>query len=132
MKRLIVGVVAVLLALSALAGGVLAGDTAPAAKPRPAANLTDQEKATLTELQNQMFALREKMIDRWVEFKLISPERAQLMKDRLALMKKNAAQYGFGPGAGFGFGRRGGFGGGRRGYGMMGGFGPAGYCGNGF
>lgn len=125
MKRLLVGVLLAGLLTGAVGVAVLAAEN-PATVPVAGwawQNLTDKQKADLTELRNQMFAVREKMIDRYVEYKWITPEQAQLQKDRLALQKKYAAQYGFGPGAGCGF--QGGFGG-RRGWGagVRGGFGP--------
>ena len=126
MKRLIVGGLLALLVFGVV-GGALAA-TAPVAPPywTPWANLNDKQKKDLTDLHNQMLALRERMIDKYLEYKWITPEQAQLMKDRIALQKKYAEQYGYGFGMGFGgygCGMRGGRGG--RGPGMMrGGFGP--------
>lgn len=123
-KLVIVGLVASLAV--AVAGGAALAAAAPV--PAPWTNLTDKQKAELTELRNQMFAVREKMIDKYVEYKWITPEQAQYLKDRIALQKKYAGQFGAGfgkrggfPGCGFGSGRS--FRGGRGpGFGM--GFGP--------
>lgn len=126
MKKLVVGILAVVLAAGVIAGAVLAADAPIAPPARSAApawsNLTDQQKKDLTEIELQMLAVREKMIDKYLEYKWITPQQAQFMKDRIALQKKYAGQFGFG------LGRRNG----RRGpqmmngmgQGMMNGFGP--------
>ncbi|MGE5552863.1 MAG: DUF2680 domain-containing protein [Betaproteobacteria bacterium] len=126
MKKLISGGLLAVLLLGAIGGAAL---TAAARAPRPGlwaaaqAKLTDKQKSELAELQRQILSIREKMIDKYVEYKWITPEQAQYLKDRIALQKKYAGQVGFGGGFGCGmaggFGRRGG-----RGFGLRGGFGP--------
>lgn len=127
MKKLVAVSLAALLALG-IAGGVLAA-AAPAPAQAPWTTLTDKQKAELTELHKQMLTVREKMIDKYVEYKWITSQQAQYMKDQIALQKKYAGETGFGMGFGGGMrgfagrsgrgGMRGGFG-----HGMMGGYGP--------
>jgi hypothetical protein len=120
MKKLIAGGLLALL-LFGVAGAVLAAESTG---PAPWANLTDKQRSELAELQKQVLSVREKAIDKYLEYKWITAEQAQYLKDRLALQKKYAGQFGFG---GLGCGMRDGFGGrGGRGFGpgMRGGFGP--------
>ncbi|MDI6871448.1 MAG: DUF2680 domain-containing protein [Bacillota bacterium] len=126
MKKLIAGGLLALLLLGMIGGSALAADNTPTtAAPwtAPWANLTDKQKAELAELQKQMLSVREKLIDKYVEYKWITPQQGQYLKDRIALQKKYAGEFGWGPG----FGMRGGRGGrgfGARGFGagMMGGY----------
>lgn len=139
MRKFVVAVLVALLALGTFGGAALAA-AAPAPFQAPRTTLTDKQKAELTELRNQMLAVREKMIDKYVEYKWITPQQAEYMKDRIALQKKYAGQFGFRRGFGgrmWGFpgrggrgGMRGGFGGGMmggRGFCTMGGYGPWGF-----
>ncbi|MGE5507534.1 MAG: DUF2680 domain-containing protein [Chitinophagales bacterium] len=125
MKRLIVAGLLALLLIGAVGGAILAENqttaqtTAPAAaaaakaRPQP----TDKQKAELTDLHNQMLALREKMIDKYLEYRWITKEQANYLKDRIALQKKYAGQIGSLPGFG-GWPGRMGRRGGRRAFGM--------------
>lgn len=114
MKRLITAGLLALFLVGSIGGAILAAEnqaSTPTATARPA--LTEQQKTELTDLHNQMLAIREKMIDKYLAYGWITKEQANYQKDRIALQKKYAGE----------FGLRGGFGGpgqrlGTRGRGM--------------
>jgi len=128
MKTLAV-VLAVLMSVGIVAGLVAAADDAaapaqtqtqaqtPTTQTAPWANATDKQKAELQALADQMYALRIREIDKYLEYGWISKAQAEVMKERLDLQKKEAALNGGVPGlgglgGGCGMGRHGGRGGG--------------------
>lgn len=138
MKKLVIGGLLFLLVVGALAAFAFAENATTTPAPAPAKGQagtrpepTEKQKAELTELQNQMLAVREKLIDKYAEYGWISRDQANYAKERIQLSKKYAGTlgdrgYGRGSGAGAGCqgdaGMMGGRGGGRgmMGYGMMG------------
>ena len=115
--------------LLVLAVGLIVALVAPAAMAA-VAGLTDEQEAELAALYEMLLELRKQIIQKRVEFGILSPEQGQYMMDWTDEMWQHMQEYGYGPRWGYGRG----FGGGPMGFGggwhcPMGGYygyGPAG------
>ncbi|MGI6286326.1 hypothetical protein MHOCP_17740 [Moorella humiferrea] len=82
------------------------------------AAVSDQQKAEIESLYQQIIALRQQIIDKYVESGQLTKEQGDLIKQRIQAMEEYRAQNGFVPGPGFcgnGYGMMGGWGRGFRG-----------------
>lgn len=100
-----------------LAALLLLGALAPAAF----AAMTDQQKAEIDSLYQQISQLHQQIVDKYVAGGQLTREQGDLIKQRIQQMEEYRAANGFGPGWGPCLG----------GYGMMGGWGH-GFWGRGF
>ncbi|WP_025773083.1 YckD family protein [Neomoorella thermoacetica] len=89
--------------------------------PAAFAAMTDQQKADINALYQQIAQLRQQIIDKYVESGQLTKEQGDLMKQHIQQMEKYREKNGIGPGFGPGF-----CGGHGAGYGMMGGWGIGG------
>ena len=97
-----------------LAAILMLGVLAPAAF----AAITDQQRADINALYQQIAQLRQQIVDKYVESGQLTKEQGDLMKQRIQEMEKYQEENSFSPGFGPGF-----CGGPGSGYGMMGGWG---------
>lgn len=78
-----------------------------APKMKQEINLTDAQKKELKQLSGEMFELKKKMIQKYMEFGIITKEQGELRLKKLDEMKKKMEENGFTPGYGKGFGGHG-------------------------
>lgn len=87
------------LALVAVIGGIVYAQTGEDRIPWSARfELTEEQSAELNEIREEMQDLRERMVDKMVEFGVISAERAQWIKEGWRLQQEEWGE--FGPGYG--------------------------------
>jgi ABC-type transporter MlaC component len=80
--------------------------TAPPAASGQQITLTDAQKAELKSLYNQKFEIQKKIIQKYVDFGVITKEMADKRLKRMDEMKKKIEESGFIPRHGKGFGEQ--------------------------
>lgn len=87
------------LALLAIIGGIVYAQNSQDTFSLPVQfEFTEEQKAELNSIWEQMQNLRTQMIDKMVEFGAISPDRAQWMKDGWRLQQEERGELGVGHG----------------------------------
>jgi len=92
--------------LLVVAVGLIVALVTPAALA--AMSLTDEQEVELAALYERLLELRKQIIQKWVEFGMMSPEQGQYMLDRTDEMWQYMQEYGYGPRGGYGRGFGGG------------------------
>lgn len=114
MKTKVYSVIAAVLLIAAISipAAFAAQDSSIA--PSPASpgvekqiNLTDAQKDELKRISNQMFELKKQMVQKYLEFGVISKDQADSRLKRIEEMQKKMEEKGFTPGYGRGFGKHG-------------------------
>lgn len=112
-KKIYLTVIAVLLlAAMSIPAAFAAVDNAEtpssaAPKTKQEINLTDAQKKELKQLSEEMFELKKKMTQKYIDFGIITKEQGELRLKKLDEMKKKMEENGFTPGYGKGFGGHG-------------------------
>lgn|GEM_PF-930670 len=73
----------------------------PKAYSSPAGTkLTDSQKKALADLYSKIADLKKQIVDKYVEFKVIDKDRAELIKQKIDQIEKKRAEQGYLPGFG--------------------------------
>lgn len=75
---------------------------APTPKVTNEVNLTDAQKSELKQLSDKMFEIKKQMVEKYLEYGVITKEQAEKKLEKLEKMKKVREQNGFIPGKGRG------------------------------
>lgn len=85
--------VAVLVLVAVIGGIIYAEPSQDTIGREDYSDLTDIQKAELSSIWEKMQGLREKMMDKMVEFGVISPERAQWVKEGQRLQQEEGDEF---------------------------------------